>query len=43
LGESRAIYSENKSQSLEILSKEHNAYSIEEENRIKNAGGYILK
>lgn len=43
LGDSRAIYSENKSQIIELLSQEHKPDSLNEEKRIHTAGGYIFK
>lgn len=43
VGDSRAIYSENKSNLINLLSKDHKPNDPDEKKRIVNAGGYIYQ
>ena len=43
LGNSRAIYSENKSNIISMLSKDHKPNDPDEKKRIVNVGGYIYQ
>ena len=43
MGDSRALYSENKSNQLYLLSLDHKPNDTEEKKRVMNAGGYIYQ
>jgi serine/threonine protein phosphatase PrpC len=43
VGDSRAIYSENRSNTINMLSKDHKPNDPDEKKRIVNAGGYIYQ
>lgn len=43
VGDSRSVYSENKSNTINLLSLDHKPNDPEEKKRIVNAGGYIYQ
>jgi len=43
VGDSRSIYSENKSNIISMLSKDHKPNDPDEKKRIVNVGGYIYQ
>jgi protein phosphatase 2C family protein 2/3 len=43
VGDSRSIYSENKSNIINLLSKDHKPNCPDEKKRIVNVGGYIYQ
>jgi serine/threonine protein phosphatase PrpC len=43
VGDSRAVYSENRSNVINILSQDHKPNDPDERKRIVNSGGYIYQ
>lgn len=43
VGDSRSIYSENRSSTINLVSSDHKPNDPDEKKRIENAGGYIYQ